>query len=181
MIMIGQNVVIIDDVISLEQQEAIKNLLLIRNTCSWHFFLDKGNLITPGLVTTIYEAIGTPYTDTKYFDDIKFILDSACKRADLKIDQLIQIRPFIQLPVVEKFRTAHNNIHRDQNFPHVVCVYYATDSDGDTLIFDDDTSTVVERISPKQGRAVFFDGLRYHASSCPKEHLRVIINFNFTI
>jgi hypothetical protein len=178
--MIGNNVIIADDVVSVQQQDDIKNSLLLKNTSGWHFFLDKGNFITPGLVTSVFEAL-TSFKDEKYFDQFNDVLVNACEQAKLEIDQLIQIRPFIQLPVVEKFRTEHNNIHRDQNFPHVVCVYYVDDSDGDTLIFDDTKSVVIQRIQPKKGRAVFFDGLRYHASSCPQENLRMIINYNFTI
>jgi len=178
--MIGNDIIIIDDVVSEQHQDEIKKLLLLRNTSGWHFFLDKGNFITPGLVTSVFESL-TNFRDEKYFDQFNQILVNACSKANLKIDQLIQIRPFIQFPIVEKFRTEHNNIHRDQNFPHVVCVYYVDDSDGDTLIFDDSKTNVVQRIHPKRGRAVFFDGLRYHASSCPQENLRIILNYNFTI
>jgi hypothetical protein len=34
------------------------------------------------------------------------------------------------------------------------------------------------RVTPKQGRAVIFDGKYYHTARQPKDKLRCIINFN---
>ena len=67
-------------------------------------------------------------------------------------------------------------------------VYYTTDSDGDTVLFNEfhDTSmkgrvndnlTVHQRITPKKNRAVIFESNRYHASSFPiNSKKRLIIN-----
>ena len=37
---------------------------------------------------------------------------------------------------------------------------------------------IVLRVTPKQGRAVIFDGKYYHTARQPKDKLRCIINFN---
>ena len=70
-------------------------------------------------------------------------------------------------------------------------LYYVLDSDGDTLItnktFDQEKKhyldipteeDIVLRVTPKQGRAVIFDGKYYHTARQPKDKLRCIINFN---
>jgi hypothetical protein len=38
-----------------------------------------------------------------------------------------------------------------------------------------------KRVTPKRGRAVLFDGSRYHCSSQPTIGYRTIINFDLTI
>lgn len=54
------------------------------------------------------------------------------------------------------------------------------DSDGDTIIYEDKSAeTVVDRISPKQGRILFFDGDYYHSSSPPIiNNKRIVINID---
>ena len=42
----------------------------------------------------------------------------------------------------------------------------------------DKIDDVVMRVTPKQGRAVIFDGKYYHTAEQPKDNLRCIINFN---
>ncbi len=67
--------------------------------------------------------------------------------------------------------------HTDNEQPHIVFIYYVNDSDGDTHIWRKDGS--VCKVSPKQGRGVFFDGQLLHAPSTPITHRnRVVINFN---
>ena len=63
------------------------------------------------------------------------------------------------------------------------------DSDGETLItsktydqeqehYLDKVEDVVMRVTPKQGRAVIFNGKYYHTAQQPKDNVRCIINFN---
>jgi hypothetical protein len=65
-------------------------------------------------------------------------------------------------------------------------LYYVNDSDGDTIIFNESESskelTIKERITPKKGRMVLFNGDLLHASSNPiKNDLRCVVNINFTV
>jgi hypothetical protein len=84
--------------------------------------------------------------------------------------------------------------HVDYYFPHYTLLYYVNDSDGDTILYNEKVETVnfgkdpeypdrfsiLDRVSPKQGRAVLFNGLHYHSSSLPKvSENRIAINVNF--
>jgi hypothetical protein len=63
--------------------------------------------------------------------------------------------------------------------------YFVTDSDGDTVIFNETFEhkkppTIRKRVSPKKGRAVVFDSNTWHASSNPRVHPnRIVLNFIF--
>lgn len=69
--------------------------------------------------------------------------------------------------------------HIDEPNPHIVMIYYVNDADGDTCLFKG--KEIAERISPKRGRAVFFNGATYHASSSPlKARFRCVVNLNLS-
>lgn len=83
--------------------------------------------------------------------------------------------------------------HVDFYFPHYTLLYYVNDSDGDTILYNEkvesvnfgDTPeypnrfTLLDRISPKRGTAVLFNGMHYHSSSLPKKsENRIAININ---
>ena len=60
-------------------------------------------------------------------------------------------------------------------------LYYVNDSDGNTVFFDD-TYNMVEEIKPQRGKVVIFDGLTYHASTCPTLTTnRITLNFNYAL
>lgn len=75
------------------------------------------------------------------------------------------------------------------NLNFITGVYYVNDSDGDTILYSQlndninypETFTEINRVTPKKGRMILFDGRRYHSSSSPIKHsTRVVLNFNFT-
>lgn len=69
--------------------------------------------------------------------------------------------------------------HVDYSFPHLVLLYYINNTDGDTYIFENDR--VVERIQPKRGRCVLFDGSMLHASSSSTLSPRIVLNTNIIL
>lgn len=107
-----------------------------------------------------------------------------------------RMRSFLQFPLAKDDQDEYNNPHVDDCRPHIAFLYYVNDSDGDTVLFNqtfDDipydqypTSefvkelptklSIYKRVSPKRGRALIFNGNKYHASSTPSKNVRCIIN-----
>jgi hypothetical protein len=85
------------------------------------------------------------------------------------------------------FGDFYNVPHVDDMKEHKTLIYYVNDSDGDTVIFNErydgelnySKKTVEQQVSPRKGRCVLFDGLRYHTGSVPKYNNRILINLNF--
>lgn len=88
-------------------------------------------------------------------------------------------------------QTGLNYPHTDYFQPHYTFLYYVNDSDGDTFLFNEkvdykDTDhkmptkfTLMDRVAPKKGDAIIFNGLLYHCSSTPENHdSRIAININ---
>ena len=108
---------------------------------------------------------------------------------DFQYTDVVQCRSFMQFPL----KTTNNvdNLHIDLTYDHLVVLYYVTDSDGDTIIVDKQREGTIEefdaqvqdyniihRVTPKQGRAVIFNGKYYHTAEQPSNNIRCIINFD---
>ena len=72
-----------------------------------------------------------------------------------------------------------DNPHIDYQIPHLVLLYYVNTTDGDTVMFEN--GTVRDRIPPKRGRCILFDGSVLHASSTPSLGPRIVINNNIRL
>jgi hypothetical protein len=87
--------------------------------------------------------------------------------------------------------------HIDNYSPHLVAIYYVNDCDGDTVIFNEmlkepsytqdemilhkNQWSIKQRVTPKKGRILIFDGRYYHASSYTKtQPYRCVINMNLS-
>ena len=85
--------------------------------------------------------------------------------------------------------TTLNKIHRhtphtdmqnssDAYIPHKVILFYLRDSDGDTYFYDKEHK-IIDSVTPKENRAVLFDGSTLHSSSNPIEFVRrIVLNIN---
>ena len=92
----------------------------------------------------------------------------------------------------------HDQYDVDYDCPHIdhhanglggdtiVALYYVNETDGDTVIFNEQgldppqQVTIKQRVEPKQNRLLLFDGAYYHASSAPKHHdCRMVITINY--
>jgi len=89
--------------------------------------------------------------------------------------ELLRVKGGLLLPT----KLGYNMPHIDAECPHTTALYYVNDSDGDTFFFNND-GEICNRVTPKKGRLIIFDGLTHHASSCPIESShRLVINFNY--
>lgn len=68
--------------------------------------------------------------------------------------------------------------HPDFKDPDLITfLYYVTDSDGDTFIFNEETDTVLSRHTPKKGTGIVYPSSTIHAASVPmKYEIRSALN-----
>jgi hypothetical protein len=128
----------------------------------------------PGFHHSVIDQFKSHYTNLQF--PLLQILYSLSNFKKIDIHNVIATRVFLQLPLP---KPVPNNIHTDLEDPHWVCLYYVTDSDGDTILYEDDEKTEIKRVTPKKGRIVFFDGSIKHCSSHPTQTHRAVINFDF--
>ena len=91
------------------------------------------------------------------------------------LNSIIFARLFLTIPYETELK--NHAPHTDLDFPHTSLIYYVNDADGDTVFFDDDEN-IVERVTPKKGRCVIFDGLIPHGAGIPSKGPRCIVNYN---
>ena len=187
-------ILVFDDIIDLEYQERIKSILLGDETFEgyyfpWYFTQDvtkqkdkdsqKRSAFFHGYVRDNDDTIGT--IDSVFHYLIVSLLESACNKIGKQSVNVIQGRSFLQLPINYKGER-EDSPHIDTSDDHFVMLYYVCDSDGDTIIYNEqeksDSYTVQKRITPKQGRVVLFDGSYYHTAEQPMNNVRCVINYD---
>ena len=112
------------------------------------------------------------------------MLSKACQYLKIPEAEIIQGRSFLQLPLknIDTSIVDSPHIDLDPGDEHIVVLYYVNDSDGDTIIYNEreesSTYTEKQRVTPKQGRVVIFDGRQYHTAQQPSNGTRCIVNYN---
>ena len=174
---------VIDNIINKQEQENIKNFLF--NQVQWSFVNDvshKDNIHQkrPGFKLVFHQL--------SYSIDL--LLKQTAKKVKKTDETLLEARSFLQLPLNKEYIGAGvDTPHLDRTTPHTVFLYYVTDSDGDTIVYNYKSKSENDipyfedireskRIKPKQGRVVVFDGLYWHTAEQPTKDVRCIINFN---
>jgi hypothetical protein len=169
-----------------KENKEINWLALTSTTSIGKYLKLKDNSIT--VSEDSQESHGASIYNTKFssiHDLGSNILHTFAKKHGIEVKEILRIKANI-LNKTDK----QNHIHPPHvDFPnsHMVLLYYVNDSDGDTVIFDQDHHskkipelTVNRTISPKAGAAILFDGLTYHSSSSPKNAKeRIVLNINF--
>jgi len=80
------------------------------------------------------------------------------------------------------FGVPHVDLANEDNY--TTCIYYVTDADGDTILFNEKNGysgklSIKKRIAPKKGRIVLFDGNTLHAACPPMSNRpRIVLNIN---
>ena len=189
-------ILVIDDFIDKDYQEDIKDVLLGKEEWGdllfpWHYIDDvtaafeDGNQGRPGLSHVYVE-----YNDDKTSDIVSdfhdlFIplLELACETLEVPSARIVQGRSFMQFPLnlqSDEDDTPHIDLEEGER--HIVVLYYVKDSDGDTVIYNErtesNTYTVKQKVTPKQGRVVIFDGRQYHTAQQAINSVRCIVNYN---
>ena len=189
-------ILVIDDFIDKNYQEDIKDILLGKEEWGellfpWHYIDDVTDAFTednqgrPGLshVYIEYNDDGSSDLVSDFHDLFIPMLELACATLEVPSAKIVQGRSFMQFPLnLQSDEDDTPHIDLDEGHRHVVVLYYVKDSDGDTIIYNERTLsytyTEKQRVTPKQGRVVIFDGGLYHTAQQCSKTPRCIVNYN---
>jgi hypothetical protein len=205
---IKNNVIVIDDVVSIQNQNNIEKMLT-DPILDWKFLKssnygadesskkDHPDYMYFKYLESALKTIDGPqlvnqlYSNPQHYNVMCFphTIPLLC-RLNLKVDQLLKVKANITPYCNGWFDGCFGVPHTDyDNNPNLVTgIYYVNDCDGDTVIFNETSSqhsstlTVRQRISPKKGRIVLFDGNLLHAKGYPSNNnSRIVLNINFLV
>ena len=198
--MLNEKIYVFDDIIDVDRQNDIIKLLIKdydldgKYPFPWYYIdditLDEGDSRSqrrPGFTHEYVSYEGknklTGKQVSRFHDVFVPVLQNACKKLNIMDVNILQGRSFLQVPLNLKNRdvdTPHIDILDRNNF--FVVLYYVCDSDGDTIIYNEtkesDQYTIKQRVTPKQGRVVIFDGMLMHTAEQPLNNTRCIVNYN---
>ena len=201
---LSKDITVIDDFLDKEYQEKIKNVLMGNDhflwqneeiNFDWYFISDVTDAYSSrqqkrsALVHTFFEEGETISDDTLNYLFLP-MLKSVRERMKIKNMNVVQGRSFLQFPLSLKDKTPDTpHIDLDQGVEHIVALYYVCDGDGDTIIYNEredqglesKSYTIKEKVTPKQGRMVIFDGTLYHTAEQPKDNIRCVVNYDLEI
>lgn len=216
------DIIIIDDVFGPQVQDTLHSWL-IEGDSSWYFsrdiafaddVIERNNYRSRYGFSKTFFSIVTKH-QSQMFNTIFPLVLQACDQIDFVVEQTLFSRSFLTTPIPNNDPSEYDHIHVDLVEPHLVCLYYVNDSDGDTVFFDkclDDylgrpdikdaienidysvagagplevvdslidksEFKIINRVTPKKGRMVFFNGYRYHSACRPTNGYRIVINNN---
>ena len=186
-LMYTDKISVFDDIIDKEYQKKIQQILF--NKAQWQFIADVTNLHNtqqrPGF---FHHFVQNKNEVSKINQDLLPMIIASARKIGFKHTDILQGRSFLQLPLNLK----NNNIdapHVDADIDHLVVLYYVNDSDGDTVIYENTFNGYdnvphfndlkeKQRVTPKAGRVVIFNGKHWHTSNQPEHNVRCIINYN---
>jgi hypothetical protein len=196
--------IIIDDLIEEELQNQIEDAMF---DCNWKFEMDNTHNYNPEEFKIKYRKFLSPFEydispsitsnlqfNQKIFELFSPVLKKTCNHINFNLEKIIRCIAGIQGVQVIREKNKICNIHINRETPHLVLLYYVNDADGETILFDktiDDIQdendmylcerhefNVVNKITPKQGRILLFDGKTYHSASSPTTGIRCIITLD---
>lgn len=185
------DILIVDDFIPLSMQEQYKSQLL-KGNFPWYYTSDvtsaENEQFRPCVTHLIYDN-GQKISPI----EIDILAHQGAAKFGWTFNTIVQAKTILQFPLNPALLgTEEDNLHVDIDpfTPHLVVLYYVMDADGDTIITDVranskgptslkfEGQTVLHRVTPKQGRAVLFNGSYFHTAEQPKNGMRCVINMN---
>lgn len=193
-----QDVLIIDDAISPEKQGDIVELMF-GGYFSWFYQPSSHSYPADDDMPTIFpqaNSVETPQFTHIFFNKGQYnsefaepIVAPLLSAIPYTIEQLVKVKanlvPFSPKTTKDSCGTPHVDFGGlDKN---ITALYYVNDSDGDTTIYNEQYGapknarlTVKQKVTPKKGRLVIFDGSLIHSSGfTSSEAPRAVININF--
>ena len=178
---------IYDDCISKEVVDKIEKVLL-QNDYRWNYW---GYTVTPTspdpqMSHILYSYDPLIESKNNYFKSkFCYVLTYLFDEIENVESQIVTLRDRGKSTILfppAKNQKQESDIHIDCNDIEMDNIlYYVNNSDGDTILYENDRKTVIERITPKAGRFLYFDGNIPHCASRPVESLkRLVININLS-
>lgn len=196
--------IILDNIIEEELQNQIEDSMF---DCKWEFQMDNTYGYDAKFIGIKYRKFLNPFewdispsiisniqTNQKIFKLFYPIIEKTCNHVGFNLEVIDRCIAGIQGVQVIRNESKVCNIHVNQEQPHLVLLYYVNDADGETILFDktindieDDNImylderhqfNVVNKIMPKKGRILLFDGTTYHSASSPTTGMRCIITLD---
>ena len=184
-------ILVIDDFVDKDYQEKIKDNLMGDNDFPWYYIDDvtaayeEGNQGRPGLshVYVEHNEDNTSEIISEFHELFLPLLNKACQVLQVPRANIVQGSSFLQFPLnLNSSDDDTPHIDLDEGDKHIVVLYYVITSDGDTIIYnqrtESDVYTVKQKVTPKQGRVVIFDGGLYHTAQQALRQIRCIVNYN---
>ena len=184
------NILVFDDVIDIDYQNTIEEILLGDRQYKgydfpWYLTHDvtkPAKADSQKRPAFFHGYVDYPSELSSSFHDLfTELIQNSCGKLRLENVRVIQGRSFCQLPINSEVVSV-DTPHIDTKDDHFVMLYYVCDSDGDTIIYNEtvesENYTIQQRITPKQGRVVLFDGAYYHTAEQPLNNIRCVVNYN---
>ena len=189
---------VFDDIIEVEDQERILEYVK-RSDLKWNFLENitgyyggkKNEYKFPAHVHHKFDV-----KDPTINSIIEKIQERVCDKMNLEFVKNYRYKINWTKPLQENY-DARNLTHVDTGQDHIAMVYYINDTSGSTHIYeniegnnaesyrknfggiDHSKLNLINKVAPKKGRALVFNGNLHHHGDYPKNGDRFIINYNF--
>jgi hypothetical protein len=176
---------VIDNVVPVEYQDYVEKVIGGMKF-PWNYKIgathSDGVDTIYGFVKILYFKFDDTIPEQKYIDLLSPIIHAAISQYNprLKLKDVFRIRAGL---FTKNQNDGREHVpHIDfENLTHHTILYYVNDSDGPTLLFDDD-GNIIESCHPKKGRCIIFPGETMHSSAEPKHHpSRIVITYNILL
>ena len=191
--MIVDDVVIMDDYLPEGYFEELHNMVTA-DMFPWHYM---GNVTTGKFIESL-GSFGFDFTminESQLTQCPETFFTLGCLHSIKKLvgsNDIIKARYDMTLYNSENFK---HQLHIDRDFfdPYVSAILYMNESDGETVIYNEECSecsevqdnkeyTVRKVIEPKPNRLVLFPGMKVHTGHSPSKHKnRILLNMVFKI
>ncbi|MFO0759640.1 MAG: 2OG-Fe(II) oxygenase [Byssovorax sp.] len=144
-------------------------------------------LDTPQFTHTLHDNGGPTST---FCGLVMPLLHFFTAKTGISTRQVIRIKANLTVPHprtmgTDVYQGPHVDFQYNDGSSFVTMVYYVNDSDGDTVLFHERSTGPIarlserQRVTPRQGRLVCFDGEIIHSGQNPRETpARAVINLN---
>ena len=167
---------IIKDIISKDIADKIENIIT-DHKFEWYWSpSSKYGISQEGSLSKDFQFIHNIEKDSELYSFVKILLHNFEIYSNLKIKNIYRIKvnllPKQELSEEDLFETIHLD-KVEQNILSIV--YYVSDSDGDTVIYDD--NNIILQSPPVKGNAVcFWSNLKHRATPPKLNKRRLVIN-----